>query len=162
MKNKTVYIMSGLPGSGKTTYVRRNLPGAFVVSADLFFSSGGSYHFDASLLGAAHDVCRNKFHSHITTKCTEIVVDNTNLIWSDCAWYVYRALAAGYEVVVVQLRCSVREASNRNIHGVGMDHLQRMAGRVFVIPTHILDNPSVRVDTLDSYCDSLRPTEKIT
>jgi hypothetical protein len=93
----------------------------------------------------AHETCWKKFQSYIDRKCPTIVVDNTNLTWGDCARYVDSALTAGYEVIVVRLQCSVLEASTRNVHGVGLEHLQRMSERVFEVPTHIEANPSFRV-----------------
>jgi predicted kinase len=35
--NKNVYVMMGVPGSGKSTWIRNNVPGALVASADHYF-----------------------------------------------------------------------------------------------------------------------------
>lgn len=51
---RNVIIMRGVPGSGKSTYVRNRYPEARVVSADRYFTdpATGEYRFDASKRGA--------------------------------------------------------------------------------------------------------------
>ena len=49
MANKTLYILRGIPGSGKTTHAKR-LAGTngVIISADDYFMRDGEYCFDAS------------------------------------------------------------------------------------------------------------------
>ena len=144
----TIYIMSGLPGSGKSTWVRSNLKGPFIASADSYFTRHGVYRFEAAKLPAAHNACWGRFVGLVVRKCPTIVVDNTNLTWLDCSRYVLVGLERGYRVVLVRCECSVTEAAARNIHGVGAEHLERMATRVLEIPPDILANPNFyRADT---------------
>lgn len=122
-----VTIMRGIPGSGKSTWIRDNVHG-LVVSADEYFSSAdGSYKFDPTLLPAAHNDCLKRFLSNVYAGRESIVVDNTNIRTYEIAPYYRLAEVYGYEVEVIWLVCAPSLAIKRGIHGVPEDLVRSMA-----------------------------------
>jgi len=79
-----VFIIQGVSGSGKSTYIKNHFPNATVVSADRFFinSITGAYEFKGELLAEAHGHSRHYticFLSWINTtipKILEPVLEN--------------------------------------------------------------------------------------
>jgi predicted kinase len=131
-----VYILSGIPGSGKSTWALAHLPGAEVVSADQYF--GNPYRFDPRCLPAAHDACFHTFQYLIYRGAPEIVVDNTNLEWRHVERYVTLAKSAGYTVNVVRFSVPVEVASRRNVHGVPQGTIKRMAALKLEVPDWVV------------------------
>lgn len=128
----TVIVMRGIPGSGKTTLIRKRWPGAVVVSADdHFVGRDGVYRFDPKQLGEAHAECLRRFTSVVSLKGVlvpvTLVVDNTGVSVAEVAPYVALALAYRHEARVVTLRCDPEVAHERNVHGVPRHACDRMA-----------------------------------
>lgn len=124
--NRTVIILCGLPGSGKSTYVE-SLTGAEVVSSDHYFIRDGVYVFDSSRLGAAHASCLKKFVNHVQLLKPLVVVDNTNTTALEMAPYISLAHAYGYDVQIHYVACDVEIAIARNIHKVPADIIRKMS-----------------------------------
>jgi tRNA uridine 5-carbamoylmethylation protein Kti12 len=126
-----VVILSGLPGSGKSTYARTLVDetgGRWVVcSADLFFMVNGEYLFDPSKIGEAHQKCWQHFYDAMSLKIENIIVDNTNLTTWEISPYVLPAEAQGYTVEIKTMVCDWQTAAKRNIHGVPQKTIERMA-----------------------------------
>jgi len=57
MKDKILYIVRGIPGSGKST-IAKTLGGIQIESDQYFIDSNGEYKFDASKLHNAHNYCQ--------------------------------------------------------------------------------------------------------
>ena len=147
MELKTVHIMRGLPGAGKSTYVKDNLLASYVCSADDFFmvperwqpEADGpllgprlEYKFDVSKLAEAHNACLTKFIKAVSLESfPSIVVDNTHVHLWEYRHYVMLAKEFGYRCVIHELRPEtldqVRIAANRCIHNVPPDIVARMA-----------------------------------
>lgn len=139
MANKVI-IMRGAPGSGKSTYTKKNYPDAVVVSADHFFEQpDGTYIFDRSKISAAHAACLRRFTQNVefgtcgdqgegrdsclgTAYCgqshRDIVVDNTNISAVEIAPYAALALAYGWELEIVTLDVDPKTSHARNVHSV--------------------------------------------
>lgn len=116
-------VLSGLSGSGKSTYAQklaeREVVGQVVkVSADDFFYDNGEYRFDASKLSLAHGACFKKFIEHVRFDMSLIIVDNTNLSAEEIAPYMLGAQAYGYEAEIITLDIPMLFAHQRNVHGV--------------------------------------------
>ena len=135
-------IMSGIPGSGKSTYVRENYPDAVVCSADDYFTdSQGHYFFQGNKLNKAHLECKMNFVTAIGQSKPLIVVDNTNLNWRETGDYVETGLEAGYNVLVVRLLVEPEVAASRNVHGVPAEAINRMSAKTLVFPVNVIKNP---------------------
>ena len=121
---KKVTILIGISGSGKSSYIRENLPGAAVVSADFYFMRDGEYVFDPSQLGEAHKACMRAFIEYCKNPLpgdnNNIVVDNTNTTMMELAPYAAVAGCYDCEVELVVLHCSPLVAGTRNSHGTPM------------------------------------------
>lgn len=125
-----VIIMSGVPGSGKSTYIK-SLEGRVVVcSADHYFTDkDGNYNFDFTNLRMAHGECLRKFMAYRINLCWDyLVVDNTNTSAIEIA--PYYAVASAYEneidIELVTILCDPAKAHARNTHGVPLQGVLRM------------------------------------
>lgn len=112
---KTMYIMRGLPGSGKSTKACdvqcehiadldpdvRKAECPVILSSDEYFTVGGVYYFDVTKLGSAHRWNQWRARQLIAAG-RNIIIDNTNTTFKEFKCYVENALAAGYEVVIVE------------------------------------------------------------
>ena len=131
---KRVVIMRGISGSGKSTYTREHLPGAYVCSADHFFERDGVYQFDPRKLGEAHRWCYRKFLTALTDWRELVVVDNTNTQLFEFYGYAQAAWAHDYTVEVVRMDTPVEVAAARNLHGVPPASVKAMQDRFQSIP----------------------------
>jgi predicted kinase len=135
---RRVIIMSGVSGSGKSTYIRNNItPLPTVFSADDYFIKDGKYNFEPSKLGDAHATCfRHFMHACQIGICSPIVVDNTNLSAYEIAPYILGANAFDLvpEIITMDCRNSAEWYARRNTHNVPVEtirlQLKRLASRV--------------------------------
>ena len=149
--SKKVYILRGIPGSGKSSYVRDMVKaGKFdtdqvhVASTDDYFMKlepenphvdGGRkrrvYRFDPTLLPRAHADCMRGFLNVLNLGVEIVVVDNTNIHRWEYQNYELSARLAGYEVHIVEVMPltvdELRVCAKRNTHGVPVDVVARMA-----------------------------------
>ena len=79
---KKLYIMVGLPGSGKSTFTQ-SLDNPVICSADQYFEKTGKYEFDPDKLVSAHQASKNKCLDNMLMSKPVIVIDNTNLTNKD-------------------------------------------------------------------------------
>lgn len=121
--SKTLYIIRGLPGSGKSS-LARSLCGQNFHEADQYFMDGGVYKFDPTKLKEAHTWCLDQVRKSLEFGLQRVGVSNT----FTQAWEMapYRALAQefGYSVFVVAC-----ENNFGNVHGVPEEAIERMAKR---------------------------------
>ncbi|XP_041373615.1 2',3'-cyclic-nucleotide 3'-phosphodiesterase-like [Gigantopelta aegis] len=129
--SKVMFIMRGLPGSGKSTIVRSiqsTYPISAVCSADDYFLKDGVYNFDPNKLGPAHETCRLRTEQHCQSGCPVVVIDNTNVKRWEMKEYLDLALRTNYVVVLVEpqtpWKFDARELARRNKHGLSEEILQ--------------------------------------
>jgi len=131
--HRTLIIMRGLPGSGKSTYVKENFPDAVVCSADSFFlNEDGEYIFVNWKLQQAHQHCFRTFIDAVTSDAETIVIDNTNI----CRWeyenYTFMAEKFGYRIRIIRmnfLESDIPLFGKRNVHGVPEFKINQMFER---------------------------------
>lgn len=126
--NNWVVIMSGVSGSGKSSYIQNvittRLNGNYgYVSADQYFGRDGEYKFDASKLSAAHADCFLRFITILNTSNRPqiILVDNTNTTTHEISPYVLGAEAFGYQANITTIKThgtDLTRCAERNLHNV--------------------------------------------
>lgn len=139
-RSKVLFIMRGLPGSGKSTVVKAitdTFRSNAVCSADDYFFRDGEYRFDAALLSKAHEACQNRAKDSCNGGVAAVVVDNTNVRRWEMKFYLQLAGQRDYVVVPVQPKTAWRwnpaELAARNKHGVDVDTLKRKVNGFFII-----------------------------
>ena len=101
---KCVVIMRGLPGSGKSTYIRKHFDRATVCSADSYFLEEGEYVFDFSKIQQAHQACLERFILALENNHGLVVLDNTNCARWEYANYITLARIFGYRIKVCRTK----------------------------------------------------------
>lgn len=148
-----VLLMMGLPGAGKTTWVKNNYPTAKVCSADHFFEKDGEYKWDVKRSGEAHAACMQKFievcRIHLLAgqlaadentpehlRLPEaLVVDNTNLNVHSMAPYIAIACAYGIFPRIIFVRAPA-DAFERQVHKVPEFNWQAMRHQLNELLAH--------------------------
>lgn len=130
-----IKIMRGIPGSGKSTYVRTNFADAEVCSADDYFMNPeGIYEFNREKLGEAHKQCMQIFLHAVISGQPLIVVDNTNIRFWEFAGYLQVGNAMLYEVEIIRIIADPEIAAARNTHGVPAGAIKHMHKRIEGVP----------------------------
>jgi predicted kinase len=131
--NGVLFLVRGLPGSGKTSFASAIWNDYAVCEADKFFyDKEGNYNFDPSKLKEAHTWCKNQVetrmidHQNNQQYYPEIAVSNT--FTQEWEMEDYFKLAEKYEYKVVSLILENRHGS-QNVHGVPDEKLQIMKDR---------------------------------
>ena len=129
---KIVYIMRGIPGSGKSTVAEliasREYPGVLAIhSTDDLCMVDGEYQFDIKLAGERHEQNYQNFLGSLEKGVPVVIVDNTNVKVQHYAAYVEAAQAADYARVFVEVaHPSLEVAVERNTHGVSEEIVNQM------------------------------------
>lgn len=124
--NKTLILLRGLPGSGKST-VAKLFPKAPHYEADMYFmDADGNYKFDPTQLKMAHNWCAIQTQKAMLDEYPVIVVSNTFTQKWEMDTYYGLADMHGYQVasLIVENR-----HGGENIHGVPADKLEIMKNR---------------------------------
>ena len=123
--NKTLIILRGISGAGKSTFANLISEPKVICTADDWFMKDGEYKFDATKLGHAHRACQVKFEKALDDpEVDNIVISNTNAKSSDYNFYVDKAKERGIRVVFVVLE---KRHDSENIHNVPSEALVRQS-----------------------------------
>lgn len=129
---KKLIVMQGLPGSGKSHYVKKQFEGAVVCSADDHFMEigGGTYKFDVGQLAAAHGKCFKKAVEAVTGGAETVVIDNTSTTSEEVAPYMALGASFGYETRIIRIDAHVDTCAERNVHGVPYKSILALSDRL--------------------------------
>lgn len=145
---KTCYVMRGIPGSGKSSWLRA-LPefqsANNICSADDYHlvypqmtvgveRAKPTYVFRPENARDAHNKCMHEFVSLATCNAPVLAVDNTNIRVWELAAYVRVAEAFKYEIKIVRMICDPFTAHGRNVHGVPLETIWRMHSEMENLP----------------------------
>ena len=125
---KVLYIVRGIPGSGKSTFAKTLVNKDYChKEADMFFVDGdGSYNFEPSKIKDAHKWCQEEMDFLMRLDHSPVVVSNTFTQEWEMEPYFELAKTYGYKVfsIVVENR---HEGTNQ--HGVPDEVLTKMRER---------------------------------
>lgn len=113
-------LVRGLPGSGKSTYVKKNLKGYKHFEADQFFEKNGEYKFDVNKLKYAHELCFSNTKKELE-KGNKVVVSNTFVRRWELDKYLQLARELDKTVKVIRMTSQFK-----NEHGVPDDKVKIM------------------------------------
>jgi len=136
-RKKHVLILRGIPGSGKSSLGKQIQTllwdnyrlQARIRSADSLFETRQGYRFDRSKLSKAHEACQEAYVRAIAPggTCRVVIVDNTNTQRWEYKTYKSEALARGFRLKILQVKCpdqrSAARVAKRNIHGVAPERV---------------------------------------
>lgn len=146
MKTKPkLYLVRGLPGSGKSTYVANNLrdKNVFHFEADIFFHRPGiGYQFNPSLLGPAHDWCYGSTVLQLANG-NSVAVSNTFTQMWELQRYLNIQRMIDIDIEIVELK-----SQYQNIHGVPPEKLKTMKDRWEEVPPDIFTDYNVTTWTV--------------
>ena len=123
MTNNKLFIIRGLPGSGKTTFAEKLKADGIVsdvVEADHFMTDqSGNYKFDAKMLERCHQECQmwTKYYLDLGR---DVAVANT----FTRKWEILPYIKMGYDYTIVEMT-----GSFPNVHGVPKNVIETMAKR---------------------------------
>jgi tRNA uridine 5-carbamoylmethylation protein Kti12 len=124
-----IYLIRGLPGSGKSSYAKGL--NCYHLEADMFLIRDGVYSFDYDRIGDAHNWCLDSFKNAVDMGVTDIVVSNTFIRRKDILPYIEYINGLKYRVIRMT-------NDYGDIHNVPKDILFRMKERFEDIDDEIL------------------------
>lgn len=140
---QTLYLIRGLPGSGKSTFARTKLPRTYsFYEADMFFintfslESSNTYNWSPHFLHEAHTLCRMNtikalYHGD------SVAVANTFTTLKEIAPYIdLKDKFPGLNIVIYEMKTQYK-----SIHNVPDEAIARMKSRWQELP----ESPSYEV-----------------
>ncbi len=123
---QTLYIVRGLPGSGKSTFANTNfaIRGAKHFEADMYFCRFGEYEFDSLLIRNAHRWCYESTKTALQ-KGHDVVVSNT----FTRKWEMQEYLDLRNSIEGLQIQIFAMTDNYGNVHGVPPETIAKMQRR---------------------------------
>ena len=119
--SKVVFIVRGLPGSGKSALAKQLAE--VVCENDDVFTIGDRYQFEVSKMSLAIGTCKAKFMTAIDDGVKRIAVANTFAKEEDAKFYIDVAKKYGYKVFQV-IAQNINDT--KNIHEVKNEVVENM------------------------------------
>lgn len=126
-KTERVILIRGASGSGKSTLAKLFSNNKVICCADDYFWDSGEYKFDPSLLGKAHEYCRNVFISALDSGVETVIISNTNTTEKEFNFYIDEAKKR--DIMLISLVIEKRH-DNINLHGVPDYVIDRQAQNI--------------------------------
>jgi len=129
---KVLYLVRGLPGSGKSTFAKQLVGSeSLIFEADKFFVTNIGYKFIPNKIGEAHKWCRDKVETAMKgsdddDRFEQLVVSNT--FTREDEMKPYFDLAKKYDYRVFSLIVENRH-NGKNIHNVTDEKIEEMRNR---------------------------------
>ena len=130
---KNLYLIRGVPGSGKTTLAEtlESMINGAVYSADDYFMVNGEYQFDPTKLKQAHSWCQRNVRGEMRDFCVDnIFVANTFTQEWEMKPYLDMAEEYGYRVFTIIVE---NRHGNKSVHNVPDDKIEQMKNRFEVV-----------------------------
>ena len=124
MHKRTLFIIRGLPGSGKSTLGETLAPGHCYAADDYFVGDDGVYRFDPRKLSDAHAQCVQNVGNAMRDGTDLVAVANTFSESWEADRYSWLAQKHGYTVFVVEC-----QSNFGSIHNVPERTIARMRRR---------------------------------
>lgn len=121
--NNTLFIIRGIPGSGKSTEAKKlleTMPGARHFEADMFFEKDGEYKFNAAQIKSAHQWCQDQVFDSLKNGY-DVIVCNTFVK----RWEMERYLEMARKLNI-SFEIKKMAGNYQNVHGVPGEVVARM------------------------------------
>lgn len=130
---KTLLLLRGIPGSGKTTLANQiaNSNGAPIFSIDSYFENEkGEYQFDYTKNHLAYKECESKTKDALEKGIPFVIVDNTFTLEWEMKPYEDLAKTFGYLCFVITVE---NRHGGKNVHQIPEDQIEKMKVKFKVV-----------------------------
>lgn len=118
-----VFLIRGLPGSGKTTYANHVLKAEVICEADDYFTRNGVYKFNPEQLTDAHNACFNKFVEAVKHNKKTAVCNTFSRYW-ELKKYIEFCKSNNIKFIIIKMN-----SQYNNVHGVPESAVENMRKR---------------------------------